>query len=793
MLHRYRLVRKTKRWKLKRRWSASVNAQVSKLSYLSFFESIPIGLYRSTPEGRFLDANPAMIAMLGYPDIESLRKICIQDLYVNLQERDQQQALLDKTGVVQHAEIRLYRQDGSMIWVKDNLRKTQDHFGNIIYEGSLEDITQRKAVEAALSQSEAELRAALDNNLMGFILINQDHRISKFNRKANELSSLLFGFRLQEGNSILEHLSKEDQIVFINRFNQAFNGNPGTEEYFTQLPDGMSTWYEFHWEPASTNLNQVVGVSFSGIDITSRKIAEQRIQQLYEAEREQREMAEALQETSLVLGFTLDIETILDRILEQVAKVVPYDVGRVLLLDSRQARVVRFKVSDAFDLPEVNQQAQKVFDLDQTSNLKWVLEHAQPLIIAETYEYPGWIRYKGIESIHSWIGLPIQIHGEMMAILSLSKAESNFYQPEQVKKLAAFASQTALALQHALLFETIQQRAKEAEMLRLATAAVTNELDLEQTLEKILENLKRVIQYDSATIFLLNDAELTIVAARGFSNEHKVIGQTFPADNLLFHDSLTTGSAIILADAAQDHRFEQWIDGEPVHGWIGVPLHLRGRAIGFLTIDSHEVNAYSESQATLAQAFANEVTIALENARLFKELQNLATTDPLTEVWNRRHFINMARTEFQRARRFHQPLSIILFDIDSFKNVNDNYGHPAGDQVLCSMAKVCRENLRQVDLFGRYGGEEFIALLPNTSIETARSVAERLRNRIASTPMPTDQGLIHISASFGVAEMDESCLDIDTLLKYADRAAYVAKFDGKNRVSISENGYHQNF
>ncbi len=103
------------------------------------------------------------------------------------------------------------------------------------------------------------------------------------------------------------------------------------------------------------------------------------------------------------------------------------------------------------------------------------------------------------------------------------------------------------------------------------------------------------------------------------------------------------------------------------------------------------------------------------------------------------------------------------------------------------MAKICHDNLRQIDLFGRYGGEEFMALLPNTPIETAHLVAERLRKQIAQTPMTTDYGPIHISASFGVAQMDDSCKDFDTLLKYADRAAYGAKFDGKNRVSISGN------
>jgi diguanylate cyclase (GGDEF)-like protein len=321
-------------------------------------------------------------------------------------------------------------------------------------------------------------------------------------------------------------------------------------------------------------------------------------------------------------------------------------------------------------------------------------------------------------------------------------------------------------------------------MLRQAAAAVVTELDLDHVLDRILIHLKKVVSFDNAQIFLLDDDQLRVVAAIGISNEQKSSGSVIPADNPLFRHSLTTGRPIILTDSTKDQDLQDWVESENVHNWLGVPLHLRGRAIGFLTVTSNEDEAYTEAEATLVQAFANEVTIALENARLFKELQNLATTDSLTEIWNRRHFIHLAKIEFQRARRFHQPLSVILFDIDNFKAVNDTYGHPAGDQVLRGMARICRDNLRQVDLFGRYGGEEFMALLPNTPISAARLAAERLRKIIAQTPMQSDRGQIFISASFGVAEIDDSCIDIDTLLQHADRAAYSAKFEGKNRVSI---------
>jgi diguanylate cyclase (GGDEF)-like protein/PAS domain S-box-containing protein len=762
------------------------NLLASEQHYHSLFEGVPVGLYRSTPRGQLLDVNPAMVEILGFPDRESLLAVPVQDLFVDINDRLQQQEILEKLGYVPYSEIRLRCYDGSTIWARDVLRKVTDENGNISYEGSLEDITQRKFAENVLRQSEANLHTILNSNLFSYILVDRDYKIRTFNRNAYDSAQRLFGITINEGLSLVDYLRDIGHPDLIDHFKMAFDGHSQKLEQSFSDRVGEQEWYELHWNPVFIEQGAVVGVSFGAISITASKNTEQHIQLLYEVERHQRQITEALQEAGMVLGFTLDYSAILDIILELVAKVVPYDTGRVLLIENRQARIVRARADGQNDNPTLEQLTSIRISIDQTPNLKWIVDNGQPLMISDIQEYPGWQWIGGVGTSRSWIGVPIQAHGELIALFSLYKSELNFYTLEHAKQLAAFAVQTALALQNARLFETVQRRAREAEMLRQAAAAVITELDLDHVLDRILINLKKVLNYDSASIFLLEGDQLRIVAGSGFPNDEKVVGQTFPADNALFRQALSTSRPIILADAASDNRFHQWIIAETIHGWLGVPLHLRGRAIGFLTIDSHQENAYTEAEATLAQAFAHEATIALENARLFKELQSLATTDPLTEVWNRRHFFHLAKLEFQRARRYQQPLSVILFDIDSFKIVNDTYGHAAGDQVLRQIAKICKDNFRQVDLFGRYGGEEFMALLPNTPIESARQAAERLRIQISQTPMLTDRGPIYISASFGVAEMDDTCIDVDTLLKYADQAAYNAKSDGKDRVATAD-------
>lgn len=182
----------------------------------------------------------------------------------------------------------------------------------------------------------------------------------------------------------------------------------------------------------------------------------------------------------------------------------------------------------------------------------------------------------------------------------------------------------------------------------------------------------------------------------------------------------------------------------------------------------------------MAEAFNH---MAAEIVGMFTILRRLANTDSLTGLYNRRHFFELAEHEFERAQRYDRPLSVIILDVDEFKQVNDTHGHIAGDRVLQVLAKLCQANLREADLLGRYGGEEFVALLPESDLVVARRVVERLRQQVAHTAVDIDEGVVSITISVGVAARDESCPDVETLLDCADRALYAAKHAGRNRVS----------
>ena len=169
-----------------------------------------------------------------------------------------------------------------------------------------------------------------------------------------------------------------------------------------------------------------------------------------------------------------------------------------------------------------------------------------------------------------------------------------------------------------------------------------------------------------------------------------------------------------------------------------------------------------------------------------KKLEMVSRVDGLTQLFNRSHWQSRLAEEFSRAARYQAPLSLIMFDLDHFKSVNDTHGHLGGDAVLVQVSAIIKAALRDSDIAGRYGGEEFGIVLPNTNAEGARVVAERLRNTIQATPVPFDKIQIPVTASLGIAEFVHSIKDAEEFIANADAALYEAKESGRNRVITYE-------
>lgn len=333
-----------------------------------------------------------------------------------------------------------------------------------------------------------------------------------------------------------------------------------------------------------------------------------------------------------------------------------------------------------------------------------------------------------------------------------------------------------------------ERRARdEAEALREALEAFTAKLDLDQIVNQLKGFLARLVPHRSCAVYVRFDDEFVLCgvagqpgAGDGGAAPEATISR--PPDCL--GDIERAAGPLILRPAPR--QAEECAASLPIDGpaWMAVPMTAHGRHLGFVLLGSSEEDAFDDASARLAQALAKEAAEALENARLFREVERLSTTDPLTGLHNRRHFDIRASIEFERSMRYGLELSAMMLDLDHFKQVNDTRGHAAGDIVLADVAAVCMSTLRASDLEARYGGEEFCFLLPETGSQDAAALAERLRAAIAGLRFAAGADEFSVTASLGVTERDGEHDTVEALLRRTDEALYAAKSAGRDRVVV---------
>lgn len=229
-----------------------------------------------------------------------------------------------------------------------------------------------------------------------------------------------------------------------------------------------------------------------------------------------------------------------------------------------------------------------------------------------------------------------------------------------------------------------------------------------------------------------------------------------------------------------DPRFVKMKSPANTSSILCVPLISKGEAIGVINITNKKSNKlFNRQDLEFMEALAGQASIAIDNAKLYE----LATKDGLTKLYIYRHFYTLLENEVKRAKRYGHPLALLMMDIDDFKNVNDTYGHPVGDVLLREIANVITQTVRTIDIPARYGGEEFSVILPETTAEDARIIAERLRKNIQNIKITTkNDNIITPTISIGVSELQPNIKDENMLIEYADIALYNAKRYGKNCI-----------
>jgi diguanylate cyclase (GGDEF)-like protein len=213
-----------------------------------------------------------------------------------------------------------------------------------------------------------------------------------------------------------------------------------------------------------------------------------------------------------------------------------------------------------------------------------------------------------------------------------------------------------------------------------------------------------------------------------------------------------------------------------------LPLLCADEPFGTLTLVARPEKRFGKDVREMLAVIATQVAISLQNGFLYKKMETMATTDGLTGLTNHRTFQSRFEDLLLRAQRHGHKVALLLCDVDHFKRVNDNYGHPIGDEVLRRVARVLQEVPRKIDIPARYGGEEFAVLLDNVDVEQAKQVAERIRIEISRVVVETEKGPLSVTESIGVAVFPEDGKDRATLIERADLSLYHAKHSGRNQV-----------
>ena len=377
--------------------------------------------------------------------------------------------------------------------------------------------------------------------------------------------------------------------------------------------------------------------------------------------------------------------------------------------------------------------------------------------------------------------------------LGTLNVESPSHRPlteKDVQLLTSFADQVTVAVENARLYELEQRRRQEVAAIAEVGCDISASLRLDIVLERIAMYARNLLRAETSAVYIYDPTQSILIA-------NSAIG---PDADEIKRDPVRIGEGIlgniflqktgeIVNETSGDPRAITIQGTEDVvdEHLIGAPILSRDQLTGLIAV--WRIGTGEEFESTdldFLNDLALQAAIAIENARLYAKAQHTAILDELTGAYNRRGLFEIGKQEFDRSVRFKRSLVALFLDIDHFKKFNDTFSYAVGDLVLRMFTDCLRSNLREFDLIGRYGGEEFVVLLPEAEIEAAREVAERIRKSVAALKVQTDRGETGITVSIGVCARTLQMPGLEALIDQAGQITHLAKHDGRNRVVVGQ-------
>jgi diguanylate cyclase (GGDEF)-like protein len=463
-----------------------------------------------------------------------------------------------------------------------------------------------------------------------------------------------------------------------------------------------------------------------------------------------------------------------------------YHLKSLALLLRRDDALVPTFVTGRFDSQPL------LLNVELSSNLHEVARHCEPILMVETgtgVEMAPHVNGAQRGSVRDGIELfPLIVENDIKGVLLIA---DTVLSAENRAVLTKFCNDLALPLEVLRLRDELAKRAHYASSLQSFTYGI-DPSDATGTYSSILSQSTAMLRARRSSLLLYDEAsnELSVKAALGphakaVSTErvrlgHGVSGEVMlHGQPLIVHDMETSGREA----APAERRYK-------TRSFISYPISIRGRKLGVLNVtDKIDGSPYDESDLGLIEALAPQMALALDRAdwqEKAAQFQLISITDPLTGLLNRRYLEERLAEELKRSERQSYSMGFLMIDIDDFKYYNDQNGHQAGDLALEMTAQCLKSVLRAADVASRYGGEEFCILLPQTTLDEAATIAERIRQRVEGTRVPhgKSQPLGVVTVSIGVSAFNEALQTPAAIIGAADRALYTAKRLGKNRVEV---------
>jgi diguanylate cyclase (GGDEF)-like protein len=340
------------------------------------------------------------------------------------------------------------------------------------------------------------------------------------------------------------------------------------------------------------------------------------------------------------------------------------------------------------------------------------------------------------------------------------------------------------------LFERLEKEKYKLEIILDAYNEIAAIYDLDDLADMVTSKAIQLLEAEKASLMLLDDEsnELVLKSAKGVGKDR--VSLRIKLGDLVAGWVAQQGEVLLVKDIDDDPRLRLHPKNKryKTKSFISFPLKVEKKVIGVLNVTDKlsATKIFNEEDMRYLSLVAYHTVAQIENIRLCERLASLAVTDPLTNMFNHRYFQEQLNLEILRSQRYGHILSLIMFDIDAFKSINDKSGHLAGDRVLKQVANIMRDNIRHVDILCRYGGDEFVVILPDTDLEGSMVVAEKIRKTVEETDLKIgEEGkekLMRATLSGGVASYQDGLSKVEFLTR-VDQALYKSKADGRNRIS----------